>query len=96
MVLVSVWESNPKSKASSIDNDHIAKFSFHNMSGADPPRWRQNHSESRLPHIITPIEDKHEVSLILVVLFITFSFSTVINIRSRRPQDSNSSVKSKG
>lgn len=42
------------------------------MSGADPFRWRQNYSETRLPHIITGLEDKREVSLSLP--FIAFRF----------------------
>lgn len=63
-----------QASAIDIDNDSTSvKFSFRNMNGADPPRWSQSHSESRLPHIITGLEDKHEVSL-PVLPFIAFCF----------------------
>ena len=48
------------------------------MSGADPPRWRQNRSESQLPHIITTgLEHKHAVSLLpfIALHFYEYSFS---------------------
>ena len=38
------------------------------MSGADSPRWRQNRSESHLPHIITGLEHEYLVSLPSIAL----------------------------
>ena len=61
----SVGEQGFTNRLPSITISTSVKFSFRNMSGADSPRWRQNpsHSEPRLPHIITDLEDKQEVSL---------------------------------
>lgn len=61
------------------------------MSGADSPRWSRNLSDSqaRLPHIITELEDKREVSLLHFVDFIS------MNICSLRHQNPNSLIKSK-
>ena len=87
MCLVSVWES--KALPSITISDSI-NFSYRNMSGADLSRWSQNRSEPRLPHIITGLEDKREVSLLPFVKFDS------MNIRSVRHQNPNCSIKSKG
>jgi hypothetical protein len=45
------------------------------MNEADPPQWSQNHSESRLPRIITGLEDKQEVSLLPFIAFCFYEYS---------------------
>jgi hypothetical protein len=73
---VSVGEQQDSKSLPSITISTSVKFSFRNMNGADPPRWRQNHPENQLPpHIITGIEHKHAVSLLPFIALRFYEYS---------------------